>query len=311
MGQSHGFDNTVVGGKESTFATPATNFSWLGIVESFEPEESNNIDSRMSVGVRAPFMLRRGGSEVDGSMSVALQNARLLAYALGKVTTTGDGTTVPYTHTMSTVGKGEELPSITIQNHNADHNLTRNYVGGKVDTLTVTASAEEAVMIESEFLFSHVEDEGITPATVTAELENYFMFYEGAVKVNNTDVADVSEFELELANGLERRFTLRGDGETRPTRIEEGNLEITASLTMDFTNQTQWDIFKNGDNIEVELILQDSQNPDHSISIQLSGGLYDTNSLPVTAEDLQEQELEAIFTGISVTAIDGNAVLLA
>jgi hypothetical protein len=308
-GQSHGFDNTVVIGTEPSFATPATTYNWAGIVESFEPEESNNIDSRMSVGVRAPLMLRRGASEVDGSISVALQNARLIAYALGNVSTTGDGT-AGYTHTISPVQAGEELPSLTVQNHNSLLGFTRNYVGGKVDTLTLTASAEEAVTMEAEILFSHVEDEGITPATVTAELENYFMFYEGAVKINNTDVADITEFELEVANGLERRFTLRGDGETRPSRIEEGNLEITASLTMDFVNKTQWDIFKAGDNIEVELILQDSQDADHSIKIMLSGGLYDTNSLPVGAEDLQEQELEAIFTGISVEVVDGNSTLI-
>lgn len=308
-GQSHGFDNTVVIGTEPSFATPATTYNWAGIVESFEPEESNNIDSRMSVGVRAPLMLRRGASEVDGSISVALQNARLIAYALGNVSTTGDGTD-GYTHTIVPVQAGEELPSLTVQNHNSLLGFTRNYVGGKVDTLTLTASAEEAVTMEAEILFSHVEDEGITPATVTAELENYFMFYEGAVKINNTDVADITEFELEVANGLERRFTLRGDGETRPSRIEEGNLEITASLTMDFVNKTQWDIFKAGDNIEVELILQDSQDANHSIKIMLSGGLYDTNSLPVGAEDLQEQELEAIFTGISVEVVDGNSTLI-
>ena len=306
-GQSHGFDNTVVGGKEPSFAVPATTYNWLGIIESFEPEESNNIDSRMSVGVRAPLMLRQGANEVDGSLSLALQNARLIAYALGKVATTGDETT-GYTHTVSTVGRGEELPSVTIQNHNIPQDLTRNYIGGKVDTLTVTASVEEAVTLESEFLFSHVEDVGITPATVVAELENYFMFYEGSVKINNADVANITEFELELANGLERRFTL--NGQNRPSRIEEGNLEITASLTMDFVNLTQWEVFKAGDSLQVELILQDSQDPKHSIKFMLSGGLYDTNSLPVSAEDLQEQELEAIFTGLSVEVVDGNATIL-
>ena len=306
-GQSHGFDNTVVGGKEPSFAVPATTYNWLGIIESFEPEESNNIDSRMSVGVRAPLMLRQGANEVDGSLSLALQNARLIAYALGKVATTGDGAT-GYTHTVSTVGRGEELPSVTIQNHNIPQDLTRNYIGGKVDTLTVTASVEEAVTLESEFLFSHVEDVGITPATVVAELENYFMFYEGSVKINNADVANITEFELELANGLERRFTL--NGQNRPSRIEEGNLEITASLTMDFVNLGQWEVFKAGNNLQVELILQDSQDPKHSIKFMLSGGLYDTNSLPVSAEDLQEQELEAIFTGLSVEVVDGNATIL-
>lgn len=308
MAQSHGFDNTVVIAKESTFAqAPTSGFKWIGIIESFEPEENNNTDSRISVGVRAPFMLRAGVKEVDGSITFALQNARMIALALGKVSTTGDGSN-GYTHTITPIGSGERLPSFTIQNHNLLHNFTRNYVGGKVDSLTITASVEEAVTVEAEMLFSHVEDQGITPATVQAEVDNYFMFYEGAVKINNNPIANVREFEIEVNNNLERRFVLNGSN--RPARIEEGNLEITSSMTLDFTDTTQWQAFKNGDNLVVELKLVDIQDPNHSITITLTGGVYDTNSLPVNAEELQEQELEALFTGIEVVAVDGNSTLI-
>jgi hypothetical protein len=307
MGQSHGFDNTVVIGKEASFGTPATSFNWAGIVESFEPEESKNIDQRRSVGVRAPLMLREGASEVDGSMSVALQNARLIAFALGKVGTTGDAT-AGFSHTITPVGRGEELPSLTVQNHNGAHNFTRNYVGGKVDGLTITASAEEAVTMEAEMLFSHVETTGITPATVTAELDNYFMFYEGSVQINNASVANVTEFEMEVSNGLERRFTL--NGQNKPARIEEGGIEITSSLTMDFTDTTHFDAFQAGQEITVTLTLQDVADAGRSIVITLIGGLYDTNSLSVGAEDLQEQELEAVFKDVQVVVNDGNSTLL-
>lgn len=309
MGQSHGFNNTAVVAKESTYGVaPTTGFKWVGIVESFEPEESNNVDSRMSIGHRAPLMLRQGAKEVDGSMSVALQNARLIAYALGKVTSSADESGGTHTHTISSIGASDELPSFTVQNHNALHNFTRNYIGGKIDSLTISASAEEAVMIETDMLFSHVNDTGITPVPVVAELENYFMFYEGTVLINGDAFADVTEFELEIGNGLERRFTL--SGQNRPTRIEEGNLELTSSLTMDFTNTDNWTAFKNGDAISIELRLVDVADPAHTISIVVSGGLYDTNSISVGAEDLQEQELEAVFTDIQVVAKDKNATLL-
>lgn len=307
MGQSHGFNNTVVIAKETTYATaPTTGFKWAGIVESFEPEESNNVDSRMSLGYRAPLMLRHGAKEVDGSMSVALQNARLIAYALGNVTSVPAGAV--HTHTITSINAAQTLPSFTVQNHNAEHAFTRNYIGGKIDTLTITASAEEAVMIETDMLFSHVVDTGITPAAVVAELDNYFMFYEGTVKINTVAQADVTEFELEIGNNLERRFTL--NGVNRPTRIEEGNLELTSSITMDFTSTANWTAFKNGDAISVELNLVDVGNANHSIKITVSGGLYDTNAISASAEDLQEQELEAIFTSITVTAVDANATLL-
>jgi Phage tail tube protein len=306
-GQSHGYDNTVVIGKETTYGTLATGFKWPGIVESFEPEENNNIDSRMSVGVRAPLMLRQGAKEVDGNLTVALQNARLIGYALGKVATSGDGT-AGYTHTITPTGKGEGLPSFSVQNYNALLSLTRNYIGGKVDSLTITAEAEEAVSMEAEILFSHIEKGTGTPANVIAELENYYMFYEGSVKINNATVSNITEFELEVNNNLERRFTIKP--QNRPDRIEEGNLEITSSMTMDFTSITHLDSFLNGDNVTAELNFQDVANPNHSLKITLTGGLYDTNTIEVSAEDLQEQELEAIFTGITVVAKDSNSNLL-
>ncbi|MBL5776993.1 hypothetical protein HV436_01415 [Bacillus sporothermodurans] len=305
-GQSHGFDNTVVIGKEATYGVTATEFKWAGVVESFEPEENNNVDARRTVGVRNAFMLRQGAKEVDGNLTVQLQNARLIAYALGKVVNSGDGTTTPFTHTITPVGAGEELPSLTVQNNNALQGLLRNYVGGKVDTITLTAEAEEAVNLEAEIQFKDVLTGG-TPATVTAELDNYFMFYEGLVKINGTQVADLTELELEITNNLERRFTL--SGERTPVRIEEGGLEITASLTMDFTNTTQHSAFMAGDPISVEFTLTDIADPEHSIKFTLSGGLYDTNAIAVGAEDLQEQELEAIFTDIVVVAKDSNSVL--
>lgn len=306
-GQAHGFDNTVVIGTEATYGTPASNFQWAGIVDSFEPEENKNVDQRRSIGIRAPIMLREGTSEVDGKLSVALQNARLIAYALGKVGTTGDET-AGYTHTITPIRAGEELVGVTVQNHNNLLNFTRNYVGGKVDKLTLTASAEEAVTLEAEFQFSHVETDVETPAVVSAELDNYYMFYEGTVKINDNPVADVTEFEVEINNNLERRFTL--NGQNRPARIEEGALEISGSLTIDFTSIDHYNSFLAGDSVTVTLTLQDVANPNRSIVVTLLGGLYDKNTLSVGAEDLQEQELEAVFTDMQVVVKDQSATLI-
>ncbi|QFG05865.1 major tail protein [Bacillus phage 056SW001B] len=308
-GQSHGFDNTVVFGTETEYGVKATTFGWADIIDSFEPEENNNTDQRMSVGVRAPFMLRQGQKEVDASYSGAIQTGKILGYGLGDVTTTGDDTT-GYTHTIKPIKAGRELPSFTAQNNNALLNYIRNYIGGKVDTVTVTASSEEAVTIEGDFMFQYVETEqGGTPAVVVPDYSNYFMFYEGSVKVNNTSIADITEFELELSNNLERRFTL--NGQNKPQRIEEGNLEITTSLTMDFTRTDLYEMFLAGDNVALELKLVDSTNPDRTITFTLEGGQFDTNTLPVSAEDLQEQEMEAIFADMTVVITgSGSATLI-
>lgn len=300
MGQMHGYDHTVGFGKEATPGTQATNYNWFGIIESFEPEENNNVDVRKGIGQRAPMMLRTGAKEVDASISGVLQNARPLLMALGKEVKTGDGT-AGYTHTITPIGKGEELSSFSFNHVIGANALVRDYLGGKIDKLTISAKAEEAVEVESDMMFIKVVDGG-TAKTVVAELNNYYMFYEGTVKINNASVADITEFELEIGNNLERRFTINGTD--IPARIEEGSLDLSLSMTMDFLNSTQWNLFKTGSDITVELTLQDIAEPKNSIKIALSGGKYDTNAIGAGAEDLTEQELEAVFTGITVTAKD-------
>ena len=297
---AHGFDHTLVVGKESAFGTKATNFNWLTIIDSFEPEENNNTDVRRGIGQRTAMKLRTGAKEFDASFGGVLQNCRPFFMVLGKEVKTGDAT-AGFVHTISPIGKGEELPSFSFQHNIAGINLLRNYVGGKVDTLTLTAAAEEAVEIEGDMLFQNIDLTG-TAAAVTAELNNYYMFYEGTVKINNAAVTNISEFELEISNNLERVFTL--NGKDTPECIEEGVLDIALSMTMGCLKADQWTNFKDGTDITVELTFQDVAEPKNSIKITLSGGKYDTNAIGAGAEDMTEQELEAIFTGISVVGKD-------
>ncbi|AVO23027.1 hypothetical protein [Bacillus phage Anath] len=299
---AHGFDHTVVVGKEGTAGTKASAFSWLTILESFEPEENANVDQRKGIGQRTPMKLRTGARGYEGSFGGVLQNARPIFMALGKQSAPTGDATAGFTRTLTPIGKGETLPSFTFQHNIAEGTpLLRNYVGGKVDTLTVSAKAEEAVEVEGDMIFLNLDQTG-TASAVTAELNNYYMFYEGTVKINNAQVANISEFELEISNNLEARFFV--NGKDTAGKIEEGSLDLALSMTMDYESAVQFDLFKTGADIAVELTLQDIAEPKNSIKIVLSGGKYDTNAIGAGAEDVTEQEMEAVFTDITVTAKD-------
>ncbi|WNL49500.1 tail tube protein [Bacillus phage DZ1] len=298
--QAQGYDHTVTIGVEATAGTKATIFKHATIIESFEPEEKNNVDVRRGIGQREAFMLRTGAKEVDASIKGALQNGRLLFLALGNEVKTGDAT-VGFTHTLKPVKAGQELPSFTAQHNIAGAGLLRNYLGGKIDTLTISAKAEEAVEVSADMQFMKVDDTG-TATVVPAELNNYMMFYEGTVKINNTAVGNISEFELEIANNLERKFAINGTDTA--ARVQEGACDITSSITFDFMDTTQWTNFKNGADITVELNFQDISNPKNAMKFTLSGGKYDTNAIGAGAEDLTEQSVEAIYTGITVEVKD-------
>lgn len=295
--QSSGFDVHVGISKETEYGTPTAEFKWPGIVESFEPSESNNVDSRLSLGVRGPFMMRLGAKSVEGSMGAVLQNARILYAALGHLETAGtEGT--GFTHTMRPVQAGELLPSFTVQINDNNLNKIQNFTGGKVNSMTLTASAEEAVEIEADWIFKDGADAGAVPAAVVAELDNYFMYYEGLMTINDSDVMNITEFELEVNNNLEPRHTVARDRTLQ--RLEEGNLEVTASITFDMTDLDQYQAFLNGDSVEVKLHLIDVANEKRQVIVTLIGGIYDTNDAGVSAEDLREQEMELLFKDIKV-----------
>ncbi len=296
-GQAKGFTNTLVGGKETTYGTKASTLKWLGLISEFGVEQSNNSDSRRSLGKRAPVMIRQGGVSTEFSITGGVQNPILMYYALGKVTTVG--ASAPYTHTMTLAQEADVMPSFTLQNNMPNIPFCRNLLGCKVDTMTLTASANEALEIEIEGMAQKVLEE-LTPATVTADVTtNYFMFYEGTIKLNTVLNANITEFEVELSNGLESRFTLNGD--KFPVRIEEGSSEVTGSFTMDFMDKDAYTAFLAGTKVDIELIFTDSANPTgHTFTLTLPQCVYDSAELSPEAEDLTEIEIEFISTGMSI-----------
>ncbi len=297
MPQAKGFTNTLVGGKETTYGTKATTLKWLGLISEFGVEQSNNSDPRRTLGKRAPAMIRQGGVSTEFSITGGVQNPILMYYALGKVTTVG--ASAPYVHTMTMTGEADTMPSFTLQNNMPNVPFCRNLLGCKVDTMTLTASVNEALEIEIEGMAQSVVEES-TPATVTADVStNYFMFYEGTIKFNTVTNPNVTEFEVELSNGLESRFTLNGS--KFPVRIEEKSSEVTGSITVDFIDKQMYLDFLAGTKMDIELTFIDSGNPTgHKFVLTLPQCVYDTAELSPEAEDLTELEIEFISTNMTI-----------
>lgn len=210
---------------------------------------------------------------------------------------------------MVPVQAGEVLPSFSIEMHDDNLNLTTHYVGGKVDTMTLTAAAEEEVVVSTDWIFKDAKAAGAGyPATVVTSTENYFLFYEGELEIGGNVALNVTEFEVEISNNLESRFAIAKDKTVQ--RIEEGNLEISGSLTIDLTDTTEYNRFQSGSPVDITLSFVDVNDSKHGIEITLSNGVYDTAGLPASAEDNRELELEVIFRDITVVYKDSNATII-
>jgi hypothetical protein len=289
----HGHDSYIQIGKETTYGTkPATVNEWVGIVQSFSPEEGNNLARQFGLGSRNFIQSKIGSKTFGGSFEFLVQNFKMLEYALGSVTYGTTPTGEIYTHTIS---ESNDLPSFTVQaGVIGTPNFVRDFTGCKVNTLTLTAEKEEALTCEVEFIAqSSVDSSSGTPPV--ADTSSYFSFYEGSVTINGVQQDIVEEFELEISNGLEGLFAL---GSMEIVRLQEGQREYTLSIGQIFESNAQYLLWKNG--TEFDAVLSFVAPDGRELHITCHNCKYDTNELEHGAEDYMVQSLEAFPKSVSI-----------
>ncbi|MGG1219349.1 phage tail tube protein [Priestia endophytica] len=284
----HGHDSYVTFGKETSFGEKASApTNWIGIVQSFSPEEENNMQTQYGLGSRNFLQSKIGSKNYSGSIEYLVQDIGMLEFALGGKVENTDGT-IDYV-------EKNDLPSLTFSSgFLGSTNFIRDYVGCKVDTLTITAEKEEALTAELEFMAKDMI-EGTNGTAPVADTSSYFSFYEGKVKINGVEQALVEEFELEISNGLEGLFAI--NGEMTVARIQEGNREYSLSVSFVFEDTAQFELFKKGTEFDVELSFA---APDgRELKINVKDCRYDTNEIELGNEDYAVQSLEAVVRSVS------------
>lgn len=285
----HGHDSYLTYGKETEFGVKASApDKWVGIVQSFSPEESNNVQTQYGLGSRNFIQSRVGAKNFGGSYEYLVQDIDMLEFALGSKTDNGDGTV--------DFNEANDLPSLTLHSGVlGSTDFIREYVGSKIDSMTLSAEKEDALTAEVDFLSKTMDDTETSGTAPVADTSSYFMFYEGKVTVDGVEQALVEEFELELSNGLERLFAV--NGENAPARIQEGNREYTLSLSFIFEDTAQWELWKSGAAFDVSL---DFAAPDgREIHLEATNCKYDSNEIELGSDDYMVQELEAKVQSVS------------
>lgn len=287
----HGHDSFITYGKETTFGTKATTANkWIGIVQSFSPEESNNLQKQYGLGSRNFLQSKIGTKTYGGSVEYLVQDIGMLEFALGKMVDDTTGKT-------KTFSEANDLPSLTFSSgFLGSTNFIRNYIGSKIDSFTLTAEKEEALTAEFEFIAKDMET-ATTGTAPVADVSSYFSFYEGTVTINGVEQALVEEFELEISNGLEGLFAI--NGEQTVARIQEGNREYSLSVGFIFEDKAQFDLWKNGTEFDVALkfVAPDGRE----LEVNALGCKYDSNEIELGAEDYAVQGLEAVVKSVNAT----------
>lgn len=304
--QTQGYDTMLVFGKETTQGTaPAAGVykSW-GITSGWESEINKNYEQIRGIGSRTVLMNKALGQETTATWSGYLQDPRPLWYALGgPVTKTG--VAGAWVHAFTSVGRCQELPTFTANSSMCVGGtpFISLYAGSKIDTLTISAAAGEAVEVEAEIVSLEVFDGG-TPATSYDYPTNEIMtFSDGNIIINGVSqpAVNVKEFELEITNNLEPLFTIvRQSNASNPKFINEGVLDITGSITIALMDTATREAFRNGTEFTMTVNFIDPVAPVNYFEITLGGAKYDSGSLSIEADGETDYELDVLFKTISV-----------
>jgi hypothetical protein len=278
---------------DGTFVAPT---KWLP-VSSFSFEDSNDFivpdqirHSRDKyIAMAAPYV-------VSGSMEMELiptDIASLLKSAFAATVVSGAYAGGGYEH-VYTPASAE--PTFTFESSAADV-LVMRYSGVRVNTLEIKAAYGEIVTASFGLEGTNRAKQG---SAGSPSYSNVVPFHFSGVDIkvaSGTLLTTVKEFTFGVNNNMERIGTLR---KTRSwKRMALGMREVTLSLTIDFTDTSEYDRFLNETIFDVDLHLTSTTVAGGSIPstlrIQVPNVRWNKVSVPLSAGDYLEQSVEALI----------------
>jgi hypothetical protein len=294
-------------GVETVEGTPVAPTIFLP-VSSFSFEDTNDYITPDQIrGTRDRYVLMAAPYMTSGSMDMELTPSGIgplltSAFASGGATSsayTGGG----FQHLIT---PGNSSPTFTFESSAADI-LVMRYGGVRVNTLEISAAFGEIVTaswgLEGTTRLKHTGPSAESYASLDP-----FSFTGASVKVAGVEVGNVKSFTASVGNNLDRNGTLRKTRSWKRTAF--GMRDLGLSLTMDFTDTADYDLFLAETEFSVELHMEGSiQTPfttaRPTLRLTYPRVRWGSVGVPLSTADYLEQTVEAI---VMRPVASGNAV---
>lgn len=203
---------------------------------------------------------------------------------------------------------GNSGPTFTFESSLADI-LVMRYGGIRVNTLEVSAAFGE-IATASFGLEGTTRIKHTGPSSITEIGELPLAFSGASVKVAGANVGNVKAFTWTVGNNLDRIGTLRKTRSWKRTAL--GMRDVGLSLTMDFTDTADYDLFLAETEFSVELHLEGPSAPAGStgwttakpaLVLAFPRVRWGSVGVPLTSTDYLEQSVEAIVMKPTGSAI--------
>lgn len=271
-------------------------------VSSFSFDDTNDyITPEQIRGTRDRYVLMAAPYAVSGTMAMELVPngiGPLLRSALsapGAAVTSSAYSGGGYQHVFV---PGLTSPTYTFEGSAADI-LVMRYGGVRVNTLEIGGAFGELVTA-TWGLEGTTRNKQLTPATEAYADVLPLSFAGASVKVAGADVGNVKSFSFTIGNNVDRIGTLRKTRSWKRTAL--GMRDVGLSLTMDFTDTADYDLFLAETEFSVMLHLEGQAGQTGmgtnkpAIVISLPRVRWGGVGLPLSTTDYLEQSITGIVT---------------
>lgn len=278
-----GFKQTLYWGNETAYGSAAAINKPVGLVQSVNPTENNNLMKIRTMGGSRDYSnIVPGKFEVSGSFDYYLQGADLFRQAFGEDTAStaivDSGprvhTGASYLHVMGSAASpgADAFPSFTLEFADSPDdgsaadtaNLNRKYDGCRVNSLSITGSVDEPVSVSVDWIAQNVNVSTAAATSVTESTVDPYVFYQGQVYsssgavsaytvIDDTDkICEVNSFDFGINNNLEAVWYISGTCSAPQTLrglkalLVKGR-DYSASLGLHFKNKTMYQRFLGSD----------------------------------------------------------------
>lgn len=242
-----GYRQSLYWGNETNYGSAAVINQPIGLVQSVNPTENNNlIKVRTLGGTRDYSNIVAGKFEVSGSFEYMLQGAAMLRQCIGEDTaSTATVDSGPKFHTGATgtaarsylhiLGSANSplvgaYPSFSLEFTDYEDsgatattaNLKRTFTGCRVNQATISASVDEPVKVSVDWQAQGVTIGTGAPSSVTEATVDPYVFYQGAIYATSSSIgryqavdktsiiAEVNSFDWSVNNNLEAAWYVSG-----------------------------------------------------------------------------------------------------
>ena len=297
---------------------------WIGLVTDHTPTDEENVVQVRYTGTSSRNVSQEinTAKDYEGTITYHPQEFRMLHFALGSVVDSGSPT--PYLHSIREVnsdniyaftsgtGRNNNFASFTIIDSkkaasDGEHQV-RTYKGCVVNTLSLTATQSEPVVIEINYMAQNLTVGSKTsdiPPTFDEDTTRPYIWSDIKVhKPSGTVLDKVTEVVWNINNNLERKHYDNGskviENLTPLNREYELSLTLDADSSQGVTLYNQW---QNGTefNTMIEGVLSTGSE---NLFIIMSGCKITAFESPSPAEGINEYSITVVPTSASVNTTD-------